>query len=74
MPKQPAFRGFRDAMKKKVVRREQLPAEMVAVVPWARLIGLIAPRSPRTGPWGGRPPMPVATMLRVCFRQNRSAA
>ena len=74
MPKQPAFRGFGDAMKKKVTRREQFPAEMDAVVPWARLIGLITPRSPRTGPQGGRPLTLLATMLRVCFLQDRYAA
>jgi hypothetical protein len=33
MPKQPAFPGFRDAMKKKVTRREQFLAEMDAVAP-----------------------------------------
>ena len=34
MPKQPAIPGLRDAMKKKVTRREQFLAEMDAVVPW----------------------------------------
>ena len=58
MPKQPAFPGLCDAMKKKVTRREQFLAEMEAVVPWGRLIGLIAPHYPKSGPKGGRPPMP----------------
>lgn len=40
MPKQPAFPGLRDAMKKKVTRREPFLAEMDAVVPWGRLLGL----------------------------------
>ena len=31
MPKQPAIPGLRDAMKKKVTRREQFLAEMEAV-------------------------------------------
>lgn len=40
MPKQPAIPGLRDAMKKKVTRREQFLAEMDAVVPWMRLQSL----------------------------------
>jgi hypothetical protein len=52
-------------MKKKVTRREQFLAEMEAVVPWGRLLALIAPHYPKTGPKGGRPPMPLETMLRV---------
>jgi IS5 family transposase len=70
MPKQPAIPGLRDAMKKKVTRREQFLAEMEAVVPWVRLLALIAPHYPKAGPKGGRPPMPLETMLRVYFLQN----
>jgi IS5 family transposase len=70
MPKQPVIPGFRDAMKKKVTRREQFLAEMEAVVPWGRLLALIAPHYPKVGPKGGRPPMPLETMLRVYFLQN----
>ena len=70
MPKQPAIPGLRDAMKKKVTRREQFLAEMDAVVPWTRLLALIAPHYPKAGPKGGRPPMPLETMLRVYFLQN----
>jgi len=70
MPKQPAIPGLRDAMKKKVTRREQFLAEMDAVVPWTRLLALIAPHYPKVGPKGGRPPMPIETMLRVYFLQN----
>ena len=70
MPKQPAFPGLREAMKKKVTRREQFLAEMNAVVPWSRLLALIAPYYPKVGPKGGRPPMPLETMLRVYFLQN----
>ena len=73
MPKQPAFPGLRDAMKKKQTRRELFLAEMEAVVPWARLQALIAPHYPKVGPKGGRPPMPLEVMLRVCFLQNWSA-
>ena len=70
MPKQPAFPGLRDAMKKKRTRREQFLSEMDAVVPWSRLLALIAPYYPKAGPKGGRPPMPLETMLRVYFLQN----
>lgn len=57
MPKQPALPGLRDAMKKKRTRRELFLAEMDAVVPWGRLLALIAPHYPRAGAKGGRPPM-----------------
>jgi len=33
LPKQPAFPGLRDAMKKKVTRREQFPTEMDSALP-----------------------------------------
>ncbi len=67
MPKQPAFPVLRDAMKKKVTRREQFLAEMDAVVPWVRLLALIEPQYPKAGSKGGRPPMPLETMLRPVF-------
>src|SRR6056297_9591 len=70
MPKQPAIPGLRDAMKKKVTRREQFLAEMDAVVPWVRLLSLIEPHYPKSGRKGGRPPMPLETMLRIYFLQN----
>lgn len=70
MPKQPAFPGLRDAMKKKQTRREVFLSEMEAVVPWGRLLGLITPHYPKAGPKGGRPPMPIEAMLRVYFLQN----
>ena len=70
MPKQPAFPGLRDAMKKKVTRREQFLAELDAVVPWCQLLALIAPHYSKAGPKGGRPPMPLEVMLRVYFLQN----
>ena len=59
MPQQPAFPGLRDAMKKKQTRRELFLAEMDAVVPWDRLLALIAPLYPKAGLKGGRPPMPL---------------
>ncbi len=70
MPKQPAIPGLRDAMKKKVTRREQFLAEMDAVVSRRRLQSLIEPFYPKVGPRGGRQPMPLETMLRIYFLQN----
>jgi len=70
MPKQPAFPGLRNAMKKKQMRRELFLAQMEVVVPWDRLQALIAPHYPKAGPKGGRPPMPLEGMLRVYFLQN----
>jgi IS5 family transposase len=43
---------------------------MEAVVPWTRLLALIEPHYPKAGPKGGRPPMPLETMLRVYFLQQ----
>jgi IS5 family transposase len=70
MPKQPALPRLSHMMKKKVTRREAFLAEMEAVVPWTRLLSLIEPHYPKAGPQGGRPPMPLETMLRVHFLQN----
>ncbi|MEW9920321.1 transposase [Marimonas sp. MJW-29] len=70
MPKQPAFPGLRDAMKKKQTRPEKFLAEMNQVVPWTRLLVLIDPHYPKAGPNGRRPPMPLETMLRVHFLQR----
>jgi IS5 family transposase len=70
MPKQPALPRLSHTLKKKVTRREAFPAEMDAVVPWTRLLALIEPHYPKAGPKGGRPPMPLETMLRVHFLQQ----
>lgn len=70
MPKQPAIPGLRDALKKKVTRREKFLLEMDEVVPWVRLVALIAPHYPKVGPKGGRPPMSLEMMLRIYFLQS----
>lgn len=70
MPKQMSFAALAHASKKKVTRREKFLAEMEAVVPWARLVALIAPHYPTAGPKGGRPAMPLETMLRIYCLQN----
>jgi IS5 family transposase len=70
VPKQPALPRLSHTMKKKVTRREAFLSEMDTVVPWTRLLALIEPHYPKAGPQGGRPPMPLDTMLRVYFLQN----
>jgi hypothetical protein len=47
MPKQPAFPGLRQSMKKKQTRREKFLAEMEALVPWSRRLALIEPHYPK---------------------------
>ena len=69
MPKKPAFPGLLHAMKEKQTLREFL-SEMDAVVPWPGMLALIGPHYPKVGPKGGRPPMPLETMLRIYFLQN----
>lgn len=54
--------------KGKVTRRERFLREMDAVIPWARLIALIAPHYAKPG--RGRRPLPLETMLRVYFLQQ----
>ena len=54
--------------KGKVTRREQFLAEMDAVMPWARLLGLIEPYYPKAG--HGRQPLGLEKMLRIyCLQQ-----
>jgi IS5 family transposase len=54
--------------KGKRTRREQFLADMERVVPWARLIARIEPYYPKGE--GGRPPLPLARMLRVYLLQQ----
>ena len=43
---------------------------MEVVVPWQALIALIEPHYPKTSKKGGRPPYPLATMLRIHLQQQ----
>ena len=43
---------------------------MDQVVPWQALIYLIEPHYPKTSSKGGRPPYPLATMLRIHLMQQ----
>ena len=72
MPKQPTFPGLKHAMKKKRTRRELFLLEMEAVVPWGRLLALIAPQYPRAGSKGGRPPHAAGDMSRAGNRSGGS--
>jgi len=65
---QMSFSDAEYAGKKKRTRREVFLAEMDEVVPWTTLLNLIDPLYPKAG--GGRPPYPLATMLRVHLMQN----
>jgi IS5 family transposase len=56
------------ALKTKVTRRAKFLTEMDAVIPWSRLLGVIAPHSPRAEQ--GRPPHPLPRMLRIYFMQQ----
>lgn len=52
----------------KRTRKREFLEEMERVVPWAALVALIEPYSPRAKT--GRPPFPIETMLRIHFMQN----
>jgi IS5 family transposase len=68
MEKQQTFASVAWSRKGKVTRRERFLAEMDAVIPWSRLIGLIEPHYPNTGK--GRPPHELERMLRIYFLQQ----
>ena len=68
MERQLSFAQSEYARKKKTTRRDRFLAEMEAVVPWARLVALIAPHYPKGR--RGRPPLGVERMLRVHFLQQ----
>ncbi len=52
----------------KQTRKAVFLSEMEEVVPWSRLEALIDPLYPKKG--NGRPPMPLATMLRIHFLEQ----
>jgi IS5 family transposase len=68
MEKQQSFASAAWSRKGKVTRRERFLAEMDAVIPWARLVKLIAPHYPHSGK--GRPPHNLERMLRIYFLQQ----
>jgi hypothetical protein len=68
MSEQRTFASLAWQGKGKVTRREQFLAEMDAVIPWARLLALIEPHSPKAG--NGRQPLGLEKMLRIYFLQQ----
>ena len=52
----------------KRTRKRQFFVEMILVVPWTELTGLIHHFAPASKT--GRPPFPIATMLRIHFMQQ----
>jgi IS5 family transposase len=68
--KQLGFSDYEQTTAKKRTKPETFLAEMDQVVPWQALIDLIEPRYPRNSQKGGRPPYPLATMLRIHLMQQ----
>ena len=69
MSRQVSFSDLEYANKKRRTRRELFLAEMEAVVPWPELLGVVEPYYPRAG-GRGRPPVGLASMLRIYFLQQ----
>jgi len=55
---------------KKQTKREKFLSEMEVVVPWQALIDLIEPHYAKASKKGGRPPYPLATLLRIHLLQQ----
>src|SRR3712207_712235 len=68
MQRQGSFAEAEYAGKKKQTRRDKFLADMEQVVPWARLEERLRPLYPKGE--RGRPPIPLARMLRVYFVQQ----
>ena len=68
MGDQHTFASVAWQQKGKQTRRERFLAEMDAVIPWARLLGVIEPHYPTAG--RGRQPLGLEKMLRIYFLQQ----
>ena len=68
--KQLGFSDYEITTAKKQTKREKFLSEMEEVVPWQALIDLIEPHYPKASKKGGRPPYPLATMLRIHLLQQ----
>lgn len=68
-PSQVSFAQAEYEQKKKRTRRERFLDEMEQVVPWSRLMEVIAPYYPKSGK-RGRPPIELGCMLRMYFLQQ----
>ena len=69
MSRQASFSDLEYANKKRRTRRELFLTEMEAVVPWQELLGVVKPHHPRAG-GRDRPPVGLASMLRIYFLQQ----
>lgn len=65
---QPTFAALAYVNKKKQTRREKFLAEMDQVVPWQKLLQVVAPHYPKAGQ--GRRPLGLEKMLRIYFLQQ----
>ena len=65
---QASFSDLEYATRKRRTRRELFLAEMEAVVPWPELLAVVAPHYPQGE--RGRPPVELASMLRIYFLQQ----
>lgn len=69
--KQITFAQAEHQNKKKVTRRERFLAEMNVLVPWQRLLDALSPSYyPGAAGRRGRPPTPLARILRIYFLQQ----
>ena len=68
MSEQRTFASVAWQHKGKVTRRERFLAEMDQVIPWRRLLAVIAPHYPKAG--RGRQPLGLEKMLRIYFVQQ----
>jgi IS5 family transposase len=68
--KQLGFGDYEQCTAKKQTKRQKFLSEMDQVVPWQALTDLIEPVYPKAGSKGGRPPNPLATMLRIHLMQQ----
>ena len=68
--KQLGFSDYEQSTAKKRTKKEKFLAEMDQVVPWQPLLDLIEPVFPKASSKGGRPPYPLATMLRIHLMQQ----
>jgi len=68
--KQLGFSDYEQTTAEKRTKKEKFLAEMDQVVPWQPLLDLIETHYPRTSSKCGRPPYPLATMLRIHLMQQ----
>lgn len=67
--KQLGLGDYEQATAKRPTKREKFLADIEQVVPWQSLINLVDPHYPKSGKKGGRPPYPLAMMLRIRLMQ-----